>query len=98
MLTQHASMWMEMPLLPEGVAVLPDHKRSPATDMVSKQCLGLGSRAWRQAELRLLQTRDLGALMELVACNAKSIEGGRGALGVLNWLGNAALRLAHMAR
>ena len=36
--------------------------------------------------------------MELVACNARSIQGGRGALGVLNWLGEAALRLAHLAR
>ena len=36
--------------------------------------------------------------MELVACNARSIQGDRGALGVLNWLGDAALRLAHLAR
>ena len=45
-----------------------------------------------------MQTRDLGALMELVATNARAIQSERGSLGILNWLGDAALRLAHIAR
>ena len=51
-----------------------------------------------QLTILCLQASDLGVLMELVACNARSIQTGRGALGVLNWVGDRLLWLAHLAR
>lgn len=41
---------------------------------------------------------DLGALLAVVTVNAGNIEGNRGALGILNRIGNWALLLAHRAR
>jgi hypothetical protein len=45
-----------------------------------------------------LQVDDLGSLMAVATANAASIEGNRGTLGWLNWLGNKALHAAHLAR
>ena len=45
-----------------------------------------------------LQVDDLGALMAVVTSNAGNIESSRGALGLLNRLGDWLLMLAHRAR
>lgn len=44
------------------------------------------------------EAEDMGALMAVVTANATNIQGSRGALGLLNWLGDRALYLAHRAR
>ena len=46
----------------------------------------------------LIQVDDLGALLAAVTANAGNIEGNRGALGILNRIGDWALLLAHRAR
>ena len=48
--------------------------------------------------LGVLQVDDLGALIAVVTANAGNIEGNRGALGLLNRLGDWLLTLAHRAR
>ena len=45
-----------------------------------------------------MQVDDLGALIAVVTANAGNIEGKRGALGLLNRLGDWLLTLAHRAR
>lgn len=45
-----------------------------------------------------MQVDDLGALLAAVTANAVNIEGNRGALGILNRIGDWALLLAHRAR
>jgi hypothetical protein len=45
-----------------------------------------------------LQVDDLGGLMAVATANAQNIQGARGALGLLNRLGDWALLLAHRAR
>ena len=44
------------------------------------------------------QVDDLGALLAVVTVNAGNIEGNRGALGILNRIGDWSLLLAHRAR
>lgn len=44
------------------------------------------------------QVDDLGALLAVVTVNAGNIEGNRGALGILNRIGDWLLLLAHRAR
>lgn len=44
------------------------------------------------------QVDDLGALLAVVTANARDIEGNRGALGVLNRIGDWLLLMAHKAR
>ena len=48
--------------------------------------------------LSAFQVDDLGALMAVVTSNAGNIESSRGALGLLNRLGDWLLMLAHRAR
>ena len=44
------------------------------------------------------QVRDLGTLMAVLTANAGVIESRRGALGLLNWVGDRLLLLSHLAR
>ena len=46
----------------------------------------------------LLQVDDLGALLAVVTANAGNIESNRGALGILNRVGDWLLLMAHKAR
>ena len=48
-------------------------------------------RAWFQVD-------DIGALLAVATANANTIQASRGALGVLNWVGDKLLLLAHLAR
>lgn len=41
---------------------------------------------------------DIGAFLAVVTANARHLEGKRGALGVLNWLGDWMLHLAHIGK
>ena len=41
---------------------------------------------------------DLGCLMAVATANAISIQSNRGALSVVNWLGDKVLLLSHLAR
>jgi len=41
---------------------------------------------------------DLGALLAVITANATTVESNRGVLGLLNWVGGQALRLAHLSR
>ena len=41
---------------------------------------------------------DLGAFMAVMTANARDIEAARGLLGALNWLGDKALYVTHLAR
>ena len=51
--------------------------------------------SWRAVEV---QVDNLGALMAVATANAAAIQRRRGALGLLNRLGDWALLLAHRAR
>lgn len=41
---------------------------------------------------------DLGGLLAVACANARSIEGKRGLMGLLNWAGDKLLLMAHKAR
>ena len=63
-----------------------------------KECSALSAHLRRLREVRMMQVDDLGALIAVVTANACNIEGKRGALGLLNRLGDWLLTLAHRAR
>ncbi|KAK9864126.1 hypothetical protein WJX84_007458 [Apatococcus fuscideae] len=44
------------------------------------------------------EVNDLGALLALLTANLVNIQASRGSLGVLNWIGDGLLRLAHATR
>ena len=44
------------------------------------------------------QVADLGGLLAVATANAGHIQESRGALGLLNWVGDKLLLLAHLAR
>lgn len=41
---------------------------------------------------------DIGGLMAVIVLNANSSEEARGSLGILNWIGDRLLYLAHLKR
>lgn len=41
---------------------------------------------------------DIGGLMAVIVANARNSEDARGSLGVLNWVGDRLLYLAHLRR
>lgn len=45
-----------------------------------------------------MQVDDLGALLALLTANVVNIQAFRGMLGLLNWVGDGLLRLAHATR
>jgi len=47
---------------------------------------------------RDFEADDLGALIAVIVANAEATESNRGALGLLNWLGDRLLYVAHLAR
>jgi cyclopropane-fatty-acyl-phospholipid synthase len=55
---------------------------------------GLGE-AWMDGDI---ECSDPGALMAVIVENARDAEASRGALGVLNWIGDRLLLMAHAAR
>lgn len=44
------------------------------------------------------EVNSLGGLLAIATANARNIEGNRGKMGVLNWLGDRMLHLAHLGR
>jgi hypothetical protein len=48
--------------------------------------------------LQDFETDNLGGFMALIVSNAYNTEDARGSLGLLNWLGDRVLHLAHLRR
>ena len=47
------------------------------------------------SEMFTCQVDNLGGLMAVAVANARAIEGGRGALGIVNWVSARLLAMAH---
>jgi hypothetical protein len=48
--------------------------------------------------LQDFETDNLGGLMSVIVANAYNTEEARGSLGLLNWLGDKVLHMAHLRR
>ncbi len=66
--------------------------RGGVTDKFVRRALCVASSA------QDFEVDDLGGLMSVVVTNAYGTEEARGSLGLLNWLGDRLLHLAHLAR
>ncbi|BDA46075.1 probable cyclopropane-fatty-acyl-phospholipid synthase at C-terminar half [Coccomyxa sp. Obi] len=83
--------WMGKPGLSATVRVL---SMAFFRKVITRHDTGLGE-AYMEGDF---EVDDLGALLAVVTVNAGNIEGNRGALGILNRIGDWALLFAHRAR